>query len=115
MVLSAVAPHIVHVHYTGSEVAGKIQFEHVNALSILDGYRRTLLYQPIEQPAAEGVQDVVLIHEFEMLDTSDLPFVKQELETIEPTKDCSFTLRSYSLLGCEGFEGPSRVPERLEP
>ncbi|KAK3721750.1 hypothetical protein LTR37_002915 [Vermiconidia calcicola] len=93
------------------EVAGKIQFEHVNAVSILQGYRRTLLYRP--QDEQDQVSSVVLIHEFETLDSSNLPFVKQEMETIEPTKDCSFQLRSFELQDSEGFDGRCRTPERL--
>ncbi|KAK5175591.1 uncharacterized protein LTR77_000730 [Saxophila tyrrhenica] len=108
-----VAPHVVHMHYSGPDVEGKIQFEHVNAVSILDGYRRTLLYRPAEQPV-EGMQEVFLVHEFETLDPSSLLYVRQAMETIEPTNDCPFTLRSYTLLGCEGFGGQCRAPERLE-
>jgi hypothetical protein len=93
---------------TGEEVEGKLQFEHVNAVSILDGYRRTLLYRfPGEPPS------VHLIHEFENLDSRHLDSVKAEMETIEPTKDCSFQLRSFELLDSEGFEGKCRKPERL--
>ena len=106
-----VAPYIVRVKIKGDEVESKLQFEHVNAVSILDGYRRTLLYRPIDQ--AGSSPSTILIHEFETLDPSHLPSVKTEMEAIEPTKDCAFQLRSYKLLGSEGFRGQWRVPERL--
>ena len=93
---------------TGEEVEGKLQFEHVNAVSVLHGYRRTLLYRfPRDRPS------VHLIHEFESLDSSHLDSVKAEMETIEPTRDCSFQLRSFELLDSEGFGGECRKPERL--
>jgi hypothetical protein len=95
----------------GEEVEGKLQFEHVNAVSILDGYRRTLLYRFPDLD--EGVGCVYLVHEFESLDSSHLGSVKAEMETIEPTKDCSFQLRSFELLGREGFGGHCRMPKRL--
>ena len=96
----------------GEEVEGKLQFEHVNAVSILDGYRRTLLYRFPDR--GQGVSCIHLLHEFERLDPSPFNAVKAEMETIEPTKDCSFVLRSYELLGSEGFNGQSRKPERLD-
>ena len=108
---SDVAPHIVHVKIVGEEVEGKLQFEHVNAVSILDGYRRTLLYRPTEQ--TDSPSSAILIHEFKTLDSSNLPFVKAEMETIEPTKDCAFQLRSYELLDSEGFGGQCRESEQL--
>ncbi len=81
-----VAPHIIYVRIAGEEVEGKLQFEHVNAVSILDGYRRTLLYRFPD--VREGIGCVHLVHEFERLDSSHLEAVKAEMETIEPTKDC---------------------------
>lgn len=95
----------------GEEVEGNLQFEHVNAVSILDGYRRTLLYRFPSR--GEGLDCVHLLHEFERLDSPPLDSVRAEMETIEPTKDCSFILRSYDLLGSEGFGGQCRKPERL--
>lgn len=111
MLLADVAPHIIYVRMVGEEVEGKLQFEHVNAVSILDGYRRTLLYRFPDLD--EGVGCVYLVHEFESLDSSHLGSVKAEMETIEPTKDCSFQLRSFELLGREGFGGHCRMPKRL--
>ena len=95
----------------GEEVESKMDFEHVNVVSILDGYRRTLLYRFPD--SSEGVGCVYLVHEFESLDSSYLGAVKTEMETIEPTKDCSFQLRWFELLGSEGFGGKCRTPERL--
>ena len=116
-----VAPYLIHVKVFGEEVEGKLQFEHVNAVSILDGYRRTLLYRFPDGSAGEAGATVGntagcvhLLHEFERLDSRPLGAVKAEMETIEPTKDCSFVLRSYELLGSEGFGGERREPERLE-
>jgi hypothetical protein len=113
-----VAPHLIHVKMFGEGVEGKLQFEHVNAVSLLDGYRRTLLYRFPDRGAGEAglktVGCVHLLHEFEILDSSPLNAVKTEMETIKPTKDCSFVLRSYELLGSEGFGIECRKPAGLE-
>lgn len=107
-----VAPQIVLATLTGDEVEGKIQHEHVNAVACLDGYRRTLLYR---FPALEGGRGCVqLVHEFERLEPGFLGSVKAEMEGIEATKDCAFVLRSFELLGAEGFGGRCQRPERLE-
>ena len=42
-----VATHILHHRIEGGEIENKIQFDHVNAVSGSEGYRRTLLYRPI--------------------------------------------------------------------
>lgn len=94
-----------------------MQHEHINAASKLDGYRRTLLYRPVE-PTKYGAEDIgsylVLIHEFDKAVHPDgLGSVRKDMESIGATQDCPFTLRSYSLLSSEGFDGQCRTPERL--
>jgi hypothetical protein len=87
---------------SGDDVEGKLQFDHVNAVSILDGYRRTLLYRHSQQTIRPP--SIVLIHEFDSKPMSGvLPSIKQELEAIDTTKDCSFVLRCFSLCGSEGL------------
>ena len=93
----------------GDEVEGKIQYEHVNAASKLDGYRRSLLYRPVEIP--RGQSYILLIHEFESA-PGDLELVRSEMEAIEPSKDCPFQLRSFELLASEGFNGQCSQPAR---
>ena len=96
---------------TGDDVESKLQFEHVNAASILDGYRRTLLYRPVEQTDPDPY--IIMVHEFDSLDSSNLPYVRTEIGGIGATKDCSFSLRSFELLESEGYGGKCRKPERI--
>lgn len=112
------APHLFHHVIAGEAIENKIQFDHVNAVAELDGYRRTLLYRPIE-PKKYGAQDIgpylVLLHEFDKeVEVGRLEDVKDDLEIIEPTRGCAFWLRAYRLIECEGFDGQSRTPERME-
>ena len=102
---------MIYVKMSGDDVEAKMQHEHVNAASILDGYRRTLLYRPAEQSPDSPY--VVMLHEFESLDSRNLPYVKKEMESIGATEDCSFQLRSFQLLESEGFAGECRKPQRL--
>ena len=105
-----VAPYILHARISGEEVESKLQFEHVNAVSKCDGYRRSMLFRPLDRKDDEPY--VIMLHEFESAPT-DLGLVKEEMEAIGPSKDCSFQLRSFELLNSEGFGGECRRPERL--
>lgn len=116
-----VAPYVLHHRISGEEIENKIQFDHVNAVAKLAGYRRTLLYRPIKSdgPGGGGGDGgeiyVILVHEFdEAIDGHELPAVKRDLEVIEPTKGCQFALRAYQLIESEGFGGNCRMPERME-
>lgn len=111
-----VAPCVVRHVIWGDEIENKIQFDHVNALSQWQGYRRTLLYRPVAKGDGGGEPLVVLIHEFdEEIGKEVLESAEPELERIEPTRGCVFHLRAYSLIESEGFGGLCRTPERMEP
>lgn len=107
-----IAPHVIYAKISGEEVEGKLQFEHVNAASKLNGYRRSLLYRPVDRDNEGTIPYVTLIHEFDSR-PEDLNPVKLEMEAIVPSKDCAFQLRSFELLNSEGFGGVCRKPERL--
>lgn len=113
-----VAPHVLHHVIAGDEIENKIQFDHVNAVANIKGYRRTLLYRPL-QPTRYGAKDigpfVLLLHEFDdEVEATVLGDVKGDWERIEPTMGCSFWLRVYDLIESEGFGGRCRTPERVE-
>lgn len=104
------APYLIHAKIIGEEVEAKLQFDHVNAASGLDGYRRSLLYRPVNPTGS--LPYVILLHEFEA-DPGDIAGVQKDMEGIEPSQDCAFQLRSFKLLDAEGFDGQCRRPERL--
>lgn len=111
-----VAPCVVRHVIWGEDIENKIQFDHVNALSQWQGYRRTLLYRPLAKRDGGGEPFVILIHEFDDEVEGEVPeSVEPELERIEPTKGCAFQLRAYSLVDGEGFGGVCRTPARMEP
>lgn len=105
-----VAPYIIHAKIIGEEVEAKLQFDHVNAASRLDGYRRSLLYRSVNPTGS--LPYVILLHEFDS-DPGNVAGVQKDMEGIEPSQDCAFQLRSFKLLDAEGFDGECRRPERL--
>lgn len=79
------------------------------------------MYRPVVQQREGGGDEgggdayVVLLHEFdEEVHPEDLPDVQKDLEIIEPTKGCAFSIRAYKLIESEGFGGKCRMPERME-
>lgn len=101
-----VAPFLLHHAIFGNQIENKIQFDHVNAVAELEGYRRTLLYRLLGSSGQRFGREVVMVHEFDgKVDVSALDGVKGELEGIEATAGCGFVLKAWELVACEGF-GP---------
>lgn len=103
---------MIQVIITGHDVNDELQSQIINDMSKVEGHRRTLEYKSLDSTLDANPRSI-FIFEFDSLDDSKVSAIQKIVENTASEMKCAVQVRSYELLGSEGFNGECRVPARL--